>query len=107
MGNYQQFHAKSINQPDAFWTEQAARIDWVKPFSKVCDFSKPPFAKWFVGGETNLCYNAVDRHLATRAGQNALVWISSEVEQTRTYTYRDLLSRVSKLAGALAKLGVT
>ena len=106
MGNYQQFHAKSINQPDAFWTEQAARIDWVKPFSKVCDFSKPPFAKWFVGGETNLCYNAVDRHLATRAGQNALVWISSEVEQTRTYTYRDLYDEVNRFAAVLKSLGV-
>jgi len=106
MGNYQQFHARSINQPDAFWTEQAARIDWVKPFTQVCDFSRPPFAKWFVGGETNLCYNAVDRHLATRGDQPALVWISSEVEQTRTYTYRELFDEVNRFAAILTSLGV-
>ncbi|MBL8524316.1 MAG: AMP-binding protein, partial [Betaproteobacteria bacterium] len=106
MGKYQDFHNRSINQPDAFWTEQAARIDWVKPFTKVCDFSKPPFAKWFVGGETNLCYNAIDRHLATRADQPALVWISSEVEQTKTYTYREMFEEVNRFAAVLKSLGV-
>ena len=106
MGKYQQFYNRSINHPDQFWTEQAARIDWVKPFSKVCDFSRPPFAKWFVDGETNLCYNAIDRHLATRADQNAMVWISSEVEQTRTYTYRDMFNEVNRFAAVLKILGV-
>ena len=106
MGKYQEFYDHSITQPDAFWAEQASRIDWVKPFSKVCDFSKPPFAKWFVGGETNLCYNAIDRHLATRADQNALVWISSEVEQTKTYTYRDMFEEVNRFAAVLKSLGV-
>ena len=106
MGAYQQFYDQSITQPEAFWTEQAARIDWVKPFKKVCDFSKPPFAKWFVGGETNLCYNAIDRHLATRADQNALVWISSEVEQTKTYTYREMFDEVNRFAAVLKTLGV-
>ena len=106
MGSYKEFYDQSITQPDAFWTAQAARIDWVKPFSKVCDFSKPPFAKWFVGGETNLCYNAVDRHLATRADQNALVWISSEVEQTKIYTYRELFEEVNRFAAVLKSLGV-
>ena len=70
MGSYQKFYDHSITQPDAFWAGQAARIDWVKPFRKVCDFSKPPFAKWFVGGETNLCYNAIDRHLANVEKRN-------------------------------------
>jgi len=106
MGKYQDFHDHSINQPDAFWTEQAKRIDWVKPFTKVCDFSKPPFAKWFVGGETNLCYNAIDRHLVTRADQPALVWISSEVEQTKTYTYREMFDEVNRFAAVLKSLGV-
>lgn len=107
MTSYKDFHARSLNDPDAFWTEQAARIDWVKPFKRVCDFSKPPFAKWFVGGETNLCYNAIDRHLATRADQAALVWISSEVEQTRTFTYRQLFDEVNRFAAVLKSLGVT
>ena len=106
MGAYQKFYDRSITDPDAFWTEQAARIDWVTPFKKVCDFSKPPFAKWFVGGETNLCYNAIDRHLATRADQNALVWISSEVEQTKTYTYREMFDEVNRFAAVLKTLGV-
>ncbi len=104
--SYASFHARSLAAPAAFWTEQAKRIDWVKPFHKVCDYSKPPFAKWFVGGETNLCYNAVDRHLATRAEQNALVWISSEVEQTRIFTYRQLFDEVNRFAAVLKSLGV-
>ena len=106
MGKYQDFYNRSIAQPETFWAEQASRIDWVKPFKKVCDFSKPPFAKWFVGGETNLCYNAIDRHLATRADQNALVWISTEVEQTKAYTYRQMFDEVNRFAAVLKALGV-
>ncbi len=64
MGSYSDFHRRSIEQPDAFWAEQAKLVDWHKPFGKVLDFSRPPFAKWFDGGETNLCHNAIDRHLA-------------------------------------------
>lgn len=104
--SYEQFYARSINQPDAFWTAEAARIDWVKPFTQVCDFSRPPFAKWFVGGETNLCYNAIDRHLVTRAEQNALIWISSEVEQQRAFTYRQLFDEVNRFAAILKAVGV-
>jgi propionyl-CoA synthetase len=107
MGAYQDFYEQSLSHRDAFWTREAARIDWVKPFKQVCDFSNPPFAKWFVGGETNLCYNAVDRHLAKRADQNALTWISSEVEQTRTFTYRQLFDEVNRFAAILKSLGVT
>ncbi len=106
MTSYASFHAYSLADPDKFWTEQACRIDWVKPFHQVCDFSRPPFAKWFVGGETNLCYNAVDRHLVNRADQAALVWISSEVEQTRTFTYRELFDEVNRFAAVLKSLGV-
>jgi propionyl-CoA synthetase len=106
MPTYLEHYDRSINERDAFWTQQASLIDWVKPFARVCDFSKPPFAKWFVGGETNLCYNAVDRHLATRADQAALVWISSEVEATRTYTYRELSDEVCRAAAVLKALGV-
>jgi propionyl-CoA synthetase len=106
MGAYQDFYGQSLSHRDAFWTREAARIDWVKPFKQVCDFSNPPFAKWFVGGETNLCYNAVDRHLAKRADQNALTWISSEVEQTRTFTYRELFNEVNRFAAILKSLGL-
>jgi len=106
MTTYKSTHSSSITAASAFWTEQAARIDWVKSFKQVCDFSKPPFAKWFVGGETNLCYNSIDRHLATRPDQAALVWVSSEVEQTRTFTYRQLWEEVNCFAVVLQSLGV-
>ena len=106
MTTYSATYQRSLVERTAFWTEQAASIDWVKPFKSVCDFSKPPFAKWFVGGETNLCYNAIDRHLATRPDQSALVWISSEVEQTRTFTYRQLWEEVNCFAAVLKSLGV-
>ncbi|MER2601355.1 MAG: acetyl-coenzyme A synthetase N-terminal domain-containing protein, partial [Candidatus Competibacter phosphatis] len=60
--NYEEFHRWSIDDPEGFWGEQAQLIHWNKPPQKVRDYSNPPFCKWFVGGETNLCYNAVDRH---------------------------------------------
>jgi propionyl-CoA synthetase len=78
---YADFHRRSIEERDAFWSEQAALIDWQTPPTQVCDYSKPPFAKWFVGGTTNLCHNAVDRHLATRPEQAALIFVSTETNQ--------------------------
>ncbi len=66
MTTYKEFHGRSISDPQGFWADQAALIDWKQPFKQVLDYSRPPFAKWFVGGTTNLCHNAVDRHLATR-----------------------------------------
>ena len=106
MTTYSATHHRSLVDRTAFWGEQAALIDWVVPFHNVCDFSKPPFAKWFVGGETNLCYNALDRHLAVRPDQSALVWISSEIEQTRSFTYRQLWEEVNCFAAVLKSLGV-
>jgi propionyl-CoA synthetase len=106
MTTYKVTHCSSISAASSFWAKQASRIDWVRPFEQVCDFSKPPFAKWFVGGETNLCYNAIDRHLATRPNQAALVWISSETEQTRTFTYRQLWQEVNRFAAVLKSLGI-
>jgi len=67
MATYRDFHRRSIEDPAGFWAEQARLVDWHKPFTQVLEYSKPPFRRWFVGGETNLCHNAVDRHLATRA----------------------------------------
>ncbi|MGH8765892.1 MAG: acetyl-coenzyme A synthetase N-terminal domain-containing protein, partial [Burkholderiales bacterium] len=98
---YADFHRRSIAQRDDFWREEAKRIDWHKPFDKVLDYSKPPFAKWFVGGETNLCHNAVDRHLKDRGDQNALVWISTEVDQVRSYSYKDVFREVNRTAAMM------
>jgi len=106
MGSYAEFHKRSIEDRDAFWTEQAARVDWHKPFTQVCDYSNPPFAKWFVGGQTNLCHNAVDRHLQDRADQPALIFVSTETDQEKTYTYRELHAEVQRMAAILQGQGV-
>jgi propionyl-CoA synthetase len=103
---YREFHRRSIAERDAFWAEEAKAVDWHKPFGKVLDYSRPPFAKWFVGGETNLCHNAVDRHLSARARQKALVWISTEVDQAREYTYAQLHAEVNRVAAMMQSLGV-
>jgi propionyl-CoA synthetase len=106
MTTYKEFHARSIRDRDGFWREQAALVDWKKPFDKVLDYSRPPFAKWFVGGTTNLCHNAVDRHLATRGEQSALVYVSTETDQEKTYTFNQLYREVNRFAGILKGLGV-
>ena len=106
MTSCKEFHRRSIEDRDGFWTEQAALVDWHKPFSKVLDYSRPPFAKWFVGGETNLCHNAVDRHLAARGDQKALIYISTEVDREISYTYRELHAEVNRFAAIMLDLGV-
>jgi propionyl-CoA synthetase len=103
---YADFHRRSIEDRDAFWAEQAALIDWKTPYTQVCDYSQPPFARWFVGGTTNLCHNAVDRHLAARASQPALIFVSTETNQERTYTYAELHDEVQRMAATLQSLGV-
>lgn len=99
-------HARSLSDPAGFWAEQAARIDWETPFEQVLDDSRPPFARWFVGGRTNLCHNAIDRHLAERADQRALVYVSTETDQQRVYTYAQLHDEVTRMAAILQGLGV-
>ncbi|HEU5175921.1 MAG TPA: propionate--CoA ligase [Burkholderiales bacterium] len=106
MPGYREFHRRSIADREGFWAEQAKLVHWNKPFTKVLDYSRPPFARWFVGGETNLCYNAVDRHLASRAEQKALVWISTEVGQQKEFTYRELHQEVNRVAAMMQSLGV-
>jgi len=103
---YRAFHERSVKDRDGFWAEQARLIHWEKPFQKVLDFSRPPFAKWFVGGETNLCYNAIDRHLAMRGDQRALVYISTETNEEKPYTYRELHAEVNRMAAIMQSLGV-
>ncbi|SFE78497.1 propionate--CoA ligase [Paracidovorax wautersii] len=100
------FHRRSIEDRDAFWAEQSRLIDWHTPPSQICDHSHPPFARWFAGGTTNLCHNAVDRHLAERAGQPALVAISTETGTERSYSYAELHAEVQRVAAMLRSLGV-
>jgi len=104
------FYQKSINDPDAFWAEQAKRIDWHKPFEQVCDYSRPPFAKWFIGGETNLCHNAVDRWAKTQGDQPALIAITTETADgspvEKVWTYQQLLREIERMAAIMQSLGV-
>ena len=106
MSKYSEFHRRSIEDRDAFWREQSVLIDWQTPPSQICDYSHPPFAKWFVGGRTNLCHNAVDRHVATRPDQPALIWVSTETDQEIVYSFRQLQAEVMRMAAALLSLGV-
>ena len=106
MTNYAEFHRRSIKDRDAFWRDEAALIDWQTPFETVLDHSQPPFSRWFVGGRTNLCHNAVDRHLAQRAEQPALIFISTETDRTAQYTYRQLHDEVNCVAAMLKASGV-
>ncbi len=100
------FHAQSIQDRENFWATQAGLIHWHKPFAKVLEYDRPPFAKWFVGGETNLCYNAVDRHLPVRGDQPALIYISTETNEQKTFTYRQLHGEVQRAAAMLLACGV-
>jgi len=104
--DYAAFYRRSIEDRDAFWAEQARLIDWHAPHRTVCEYDNPPFARWFAGGTTNLCHNAIDRHLAERASQNALVAISSETGTERAYTYAELHAEVQRMAASLQALGV-
>jgi len=106
MPTYKEFHARSIADRDAFWAEQARLIDWRTPPQQTLDYSRPPFAKWFVGGTTNLCHNAIDRHLEKRGDQAALVYISTETGDEKTFTFRQLHREVNRFAGILKGLGV-
>ena len=76
--SYKAHHERSIKDTEGFWGEQAQLVHWEQPYKSVLNYSNPPFAKWFEGGLTNLCYNAVDRHLKDRANQTALVAVSTE-----------------------------
>jgi propionyl-CoA synthetase len=104
--SYKTVHAQSIQDPHAFWGEEAKHIHWEKPFDTVLDYSKPPFAHWFKGGLTNLCYNAVDRHLAERGDQIALVAVSTETDIEKAYTFKELHAEVNRMAAILKANGV-
>jgi len=90
-----------------FWEQQAERLTWAKRWDQVLDWSNPPFAKWFVGGELNIAYNCVDRHVEAGRGDKVAIHWEGEPGDTRTITYADLLKSVSQAANTLTELGVT
>ena len=92
------FHYSSVHHPEIFWHGEAGRIHWDVEPETILDFSRPPFARWFVGGRTNLCFNAVDRWLPQQADRQALIWVSTEVDQERIYTRTQLFEEVNAAA---------
>lgn len=103
---YREFYRRSIEQPEVFWAEEARLIDWQVAPQQILDFSRPPFARWFVGGQTNLCHNAVDRHAAVRPDERALVFVSSETGDEQTYSFAELRFEVMRMAAVMQELGV-
>jgi propionyl-CoA synthetase len=104
--DYRSVHRRSIEDREGFWGEEARRIHWNTPFERVLDDSTPPFARWFVGGTTNLCHNAIDRWLPTLADRPALIFVSTETNEERTYTFGELHCEVQRTAAAMQSLGV-
>ncbi len=105
--SYKQIYSAWQNDPTQFWAEAAAAIDWTKKWDSVLDDSNAPIYRWFTGGETNTCYNALDRHVENgRADQHALIYDSPITGQVKQYTYRELRDEVAKLAGVIRAMGV-
>src|SRR4051812_914580 len=103
--DYAEFSRRSLADGDAFGAERAKLLDWQVPPQQICDTSNPPFFRWFAGGRTNLCHNAVDRHLRERADQPALIYVSTETGQEKVYTFRQLHEEVQRTAAVPQSLG--
>ncbi|SIT75258.1 acetate--CoA ligase [Pontibaca methylaminivorans] len=108
--SYQKLYDASIRDPDAFWREQAKRLDWITPFTRVVDASFDPgnvHIRWFEDGEMNVAANCIDRHVATRGDQAAIIFEPDDpADGAQTITYRQLLDKVSRMANVLLDLGV-
>ena len=106
---YREMYARSIKDPDAFWREEAKRIHWMKPFSKVKNTSFGPgnvSIKWFEDGVTNVAYNCIDRHLAKRADQVAIIWEGDDPKDQKYITYQELHDEVCRFANILRNRNV-
>lgn len=99
-------YGRAAADPEAFWAEQAARLDWETPWHQVLDWSGAPFAKWFLGGRLNVAVNCVDRHVAAGRGDTVALHWEGEPGDTRTITYRRLQQEVAQAAHALLELGI-
>jgi acetyl-CoA synthetase len=106
---YDDMYARSIKDPNGFWAEQAKRIDWIKPFSKVKNTSFDPHnvsIRWFEDGTLNIAYNCVDRHLAKRGDQTAIIWEGDDPKDDKKITYKQLHAEVCRFANVLKARGV-
>jgi propionyl-CoA synthetase len=107
MGRFDERYRRSLEDPEGFWAEAAASIDWDEPWRQVLDESRAPFYRWFTGGRLNSCHNALDRHVEDgRADQLALIYDSPVTGTTAAFTYRELRDAVARFAGALRAEGV-
>ena len=106
---YKEMYARSVKDPNGFWGEQAKRIDWIKPFSKIKNTSYDPSnvsIKWFEDGTLNVCHNCVDRHLAKRGDQTAILWEGDDPKDDKKLTYKQLHAEVCRFANVLKSRGV-
>jgi acetyl-CoA synthetase len=106
---YKEMYAASVADPNKFWAEQAKRVDWIKPFTKVKNTSYDPHyvsIKWFEDGTLNLAYNCLDRHLSKRGDQTAIIWEGDDPKDSKKVTYKELHAEVCKFANVLKSQGV-
>src|SRR5881392_2635545 len=107
MGRFEEIYRRSLEEPEGFWGEAAAAIDWDEPWERVLDDSRAPFYRWFAGGRMNTCHNALDRHVERgRGDQVALIYDSPVTDTVATFTYAELRDAVARFAGALRAQGV-
>jgi propionyl-CoA synthetase len=109
--SYADFYRRSIEQPEEFWGGEASRIHWEKPYTRVLDDSRAPLNRWFIDGQTNLCYNAVDRWAQSQPEQAALIAVSTEVGADgepveKMYSFRELQAEVERMSAIMLALGV-
>ena len=105
---YQQMYEASVSDPEAFWGEEAKRLDWIKPFTKVknTNYEYPDVSiKWFEDGTLNVCANCIDRHLEKRGDQVAIIWEGDEPTDDLKVTYKELHEHVCRLANAMKAVG--
>src|SRR5262249_30783854 len=106
---YKQMYERSVKDPNGFWAEQAKRIDWIKPFTKVKNTSYAPdnvSIKWFEDGTLNAAYNCIDRHLPKRAKQTAIIWEGDDPKDSKHITYQELHDEVCRMANILRNRNV-
>ena len=106
---YKKLYNQSISQPDEFWFEQGKRLNWITPYSKVCDYSFDKdnlYVKWYEDGELNASYNCLDRHIEKNGDKTAIIWEGDDPSDSRKITFRELLTEVSKLSNGLKSIGV-
>src|SRR5271154_6837506 len=106
---YLDMYTRSVNDPNGFWAEQAKRVDWIKPFHKVENTSFAPgniSIKWFEDGVLNVAWNCIDRHLAKRGDQTAIIWVGDSPSESKHITYRQMHDSVCRIANVLKSLGV-